>query len=405
MNIRDKIRSAIGDLVKEGVWPNQSNVREVTKTGSNTTINEELNRWRDGVMQTLRGRAPEQPAWDGPLIQVFENLYSLLYEHVSRGFDGARQALTLERDEALERLNDATQAKAQAFQIVDEQVRLREASDQRLQEVLKALNAETGRREAAEFHSQEMSLECQRVREAAAETVRCAETKLEAERERMREELAGVRAECAMAVDKARVDAAERERLAYERLEGVRKSLYEETNNQREEYRRQLESANHAAATAQQQQELAQNSYRLKIADRDREVAKLEAATKLLERQFESADSDRRALATRVESLVIELAVLRNSLQGNVSSIHRENTEALSKYIVDWILEEMKRQDAGEDGLAIFDLLAELSENENLSRQLAVTGAANADVIRAAIIECGPQLNLMIENDRVHFVR
>ncbi|WP_165494225.1 DNA-binding protein [Aquitalea sp. USM4] len=285
-DIYSRIRQVALELVGEGVWPTVVEVRARLGTGSNTTINNTLKEWRQDFLSRMASSS-RHPDWPSGLAEAFGMIWQ-------KSCEAAEQQWEAVREEAEAEVASARQAQ-QSMQVQLEGVEsslqsaLREIALRTEHQQALELKLQTLTQQYAQLESRCQGLEQQLVQErAAVQQARQDSDARQAETEARHE----------LRLQEARQEAERRESLAYERLEGLRLRLYEQVEEERVTMKQTTALLNEEMQTLRQQAAQAEQQWRERLADREREAGKQQARLEMLEqRNLELQDATERQQA------------------------------------------------------------------------------------------------------------
>ena len=285
-DIYSRIRQVALELVGEGVWPTVVEVRSRLGTGSNTTINNTLKEWRQDFLSRMASSS-RHPDWPAGLAEAFGMIWQKSCEAAEQQWEAVRQEAEADVT-AAQQAQQALQAQLEgvdsALQSALREIALRTEHQQVQEAKLQVLS-----QQYAQLESRCQGLERQLVDErAAVQQARQDSDARQAETEARHEQR----------LQEARQEAERRESLAYERLEGLRLRLYEQVEEERVTMKQATALLNEEMQTVRQQAARAEQQWRERLADREREAGKQQARLEMLEqRNQELQDAAERQLA------------------------------------------------------------------------------------------------------------
>ena len=279
MDIHSRVREVATELVSEGIWPTVQEIRARLGSGSNTTINNTLRQWRQGLLSQMATTA-RHPDWSPALAQAFNQLWQ-------QACTEADNNLAKQRSEAKAEVERLISELASASREQESLAANLQALTQQQQTLQAALAAETANNTALRSEQATLAAELAKARaerDIAHEQLQQANERAITQDSRHEHEL-----------QQRQVEADRREALAYERVEGVRHQLYQQLEDERASMRKREQ---------QWQQSLQQLTAQ---ADSQREANQRQLATQAQENGRLAAE--REALQTQLSTSMTELAI------------------------------------------------------------------------------------------------
>lgn len=290
---RERTRNVALELLRSGEFPSVKDIRDRIGGGSNTTISDELLRWRKNDMPKLIGTGTPAPShWSQAFVDMCDRLLMEARALERQLFEADRAQFQITVDGLQNEVLQLTRSRDEAFQLVTTESQGREAAEKLASTLQETLVHERAAAEQGRADREQLIDDLDKLQRQLEEALAAHAGELASLRQEHTYELDKLSASHALAMTTLREDTARREQLAYDRFEGARTQLMEETNRQREEFKAAQTDLEERLRRQEQEARAKEDQLRRNAALAERAESEARGELKALRHQLARAEAD-----------------------------------------------------------------------------------------------------------------